>query len=1007
MSSTSREDEKLWQGGASRLFLLDVTCAEVRVSNADHLSKLREGRLYLDAASCEIRDRQSEPNRKAFPTSDEVSYVTHLWCRDADGGSACVVVVDSLKVQYRLLKEGLSAESADRMLGALNGSARGLSFKIVEAYTTSGWCGRPDAPLERRRLAWLAVEQTRDVPEAVLNDTLKGWASYLEARTAESRVGLDAQSLERIDVKPGEWLDAPRALARRPKGRYCCDAILHATTKQLRRSSDQSGLPALRILSFDIECYGRSGFPDARNPEDECIAIGIWAETFYSAEASKSTKVLCLGETRAEGDYVESCRSEAELIRRFAEVLQQEGPDVIVGYNQTTFDWRYLRDRSKGEHYRLSKLTEAMCEIRSSRVSSSAMGDNPLTLPRIPGAFEIDLWFYLKRENPPDLANLKLDTVARHFLGETKHDLPPQEIFKCYRSGPEGRGRVAAYCLQDTRLVLDLVRRLDVLPRVLLMARVVGVTPRDVLLRGQQIRVYSQLLRKAHALGFVVEDGKSRANQDDGGEADGTYEGAHVLDPVPGFFREPVLTLDFASLYPSIQRTFNLSPETLVTSASDPELPRHCVPGTEHVFVSASHTRGILPLILEELLAERARAKKEMAKAEGLQRALLNGKQLALKVSANSVYGFCGAQGGMLQCREVAESTTAVGRRVISFTSELIEREYPGARIVYGDTDSCFVQLQPEKRGLDARGLFAFGEAVAERVNEAFAATLSFPSYVRLEMEKFLNPLILYPAKKRYAGMCFEDPEKPGKPLVRGLELVRKDGIPLTKDCQQRLIELLLRDPDGPAKAAEIVRALIARVLTLEPGDDLSCLAQSKSLRAEYKAGSLPHVEVNALKKRRQPGSESHVGDRVAFVVIASASETLSEKAEDVAFAAAHRLPPDWSYYLEAVEKPIMRVLSVPLRSFDESLYETIRRSFEVAREQAAAKVRAHCMARSGLEWVPGRATKGGRIQSFLSADIVGTAHVSAPRAAPKKRCLSSKAGSILEFTTSRPRTGA
>ena len=96
-----------------------------------------------------------------------------------------------------------------------------------------------------------------------------------------------------------------------------------------------------------------------------------------------------------------------------------------------------------------------------------------------------------------------------------------------------------------------------------------------------------------------------------------------------------------------------------------------------HLFVRSTTKKGILPQILDELLAARKRAKKDMAIAtDPMEKAVQNGRQLALKISANSVYGFTGATVGQLPCVPIASSTTAYGRNLLLSTREFVESTY-------------------------------------------------------------------------------------------------------------------------------------------------------------------------------------------------------------------------------------------------------------------------------------------------------------------------------------------
>lgn len=119
-----------------------------------------------------------------------------------------------------------------------------------------------------------------------------------------------------------------------------------------------------------------------------------------------------------------------------------------------------------------------------------------------------------------------------------------------------------------------------------------------------------------------------------------------VIEPTRGFYKEPVATLDFASLYPSIMMAHNLCYSSLVPKHKRHEHNPEDITETPNgdLFVKPSKKKGILPMILEELISARKRAKNELAKAtDPFEKAVLDGRQLALKISANSVYGFTGA----------------------------------------------------------------------------------------------------------------------------------------------------------------------------------------------------------------------------------------------------------------------------------------------------------------------------------------------------------------------------
>ena len=222
---------------------------------------------------------------------------------------------------------------------------------------------------------------------------------------------------------------------------------------------------------------------------------------------------------------------------------------------------------------------------------------------------------------------------------------------------------------------------------------------------------------------------------------------------------------------------------------------------------------------------------------------------------------------------------------------------------------------------------------------------------------------------------------EPGKMLARGIELVRKDSISVTRDCQRDILRCLLEERD-PRQAVDVARRAVERVLALREGDDFGFIKQSKSLRSNYqKEESLPHVVVNNLMRERAPGSESRVGDRVEYVVIASETPRIVDKVECCAYALEHRLPPDWVHYVDAMEKPLTRLLCVPLRHTQPELAQELESFFAAARETAAKQVAAVSLARHGTRWISGHRCKKGT-GTQLKLDLPG---VHACSAAPKR----------------------
>jgi DNA polymerase delta subunit 1 len=523
----------------------------------------------------------------------------------------------------------------------------------------------------------------------------------------------------------------------------------------------------------------------------------------------------------------------------------------------------------------------------------------------------------VKREHK--LESYSLNNVSKHFLGDTKIDMPVTEIFSRFAKGdPDLLGEVAEYCLKDTDLPHRISERLCLIQNLLEMAKATWVPLSYLSERGQQIKVFSQVCRKARELGFMVPTIKldPKAPQDD------QYQGATVLDAQTGAYYTPITALDFASLYPSIMRAHNLCYSTYV----DPRMPQYRnIPGvTYETFGPHTFAQGVpslLPVILNELAAFRKKAKKDMAAAEGTPlEAVYNGRQLAYKISMNSVYGFTGASKGMLPLLAIASTVTFRGRQMIEETKNYVEEHFPGAKVRYGDTDSVMVEFDVQgRKGQEAIDYsWQLGERAAEECTKLFRAPND------LELEKVYCPYFLY-SKKRYAAKMYE---KKGEAVVfkkidvKGLQVVRRDTCIYVRKALKQLLNIILESND-PRCAIDYARQSARELLAgrVDSGE----LVMSKQLGNEYKTRQ-PHVEVRNKIRSRAPGSEPRNGDRVQFL-ITKGSGLLCDKAEDPAYVTVKKVPIDYYYYFDhQLQKPVCDLLE-PL--VGTKAFETIFKSVD------------------------------------------------------------------------------
>ena len=440
------------------------------------------------------------------------------------------------------------------------------------------------------------------------------------------------------------------------------------------------------VASVDIECNSSTGkFPDADVRNDACFQIAI-SLTHFGSEIPYDKTCLCYKKTdpNLEGCTITSFATEREMLMAFREYIMRHDVDIITGWNIFGFDMEYIIKRARmtgcdSSFYELSKLKNHSCELKYKKLSSSALGDNDLKIVPMPGRFIFDLFHEVKKGYKLD--SYKLDNVSKLYLGDNKIDMPPKEMFARYNEGdPVKLREVAEYCIKDTLLPHRLLSKLCILINLLEMAKATWVPLCYLVERGQQIKVFSLLTKKARETGYMVPSLPWGYSSDVG------YEGATVLEAQKGAYYTPITALDFEGLYPSIMMAHNLCYSTLVMD----DRRYGNIPGITYEtfgdYKFAQDVPSLLPSILLELKQFRKQAKKDMAKSTGALKEMYNGKQLAYKVSMNSVYGFTGASKGMLPCVQIASTVTMKGRSMIDETKEYVEKNFPGSKVRYGDS---------------------------------------------------------------------------------------------------------------------------------------------------------------------------------------------------------------------------------------------------------------------------------------------------------------------------------
>lgn len=727
----------------------------------------------------------------------------------------------------------------------------------------------------------------------------------------ESNIDPVLRLMHRTGIQSTGWLDSGDSCVRCHLSKTDIDLWCNewSTLKPVERDD----MAPFVVASFDIECNSSTGkFPDPNVPDDACFQIAISLCKFGSDEPYDKT-CLCFKKTdqNIEGSNIISFDTEREMLLAFKKYVNEKDIDIITGWNIFGFDLEYIYKRAAMvgcgvEFYQLGKLNDTECHLVLKQLSSSALGDNYLKLLPMAGRFIFDLFHEVKKGYKLD--SYSLNNVSKLYLGDQKIDMTPKEMFARFLEGDPVKLRdVAEYCIKDTLLPHKLMKKLCTLLNLVEMAKATWVPVSFLVERGQQIKVFSQLTKKARELGYMVPTIKY------GSLPEEQYEGATVLEAQKGAYYTPITALDFEALYPSIMMAHNLCYSTYVMDerkyGNIPGITYETFDIGDKTYKFAQDVPSLLPAILAELKQFRKKAKRDMAAATGSMKEVYNGKQLAYKVSMNSVYGFTGAGKGILPCVPIASTTTCRGRGMIEETKTYVEANFPGAKVRYGDTDSVMVEFDVgDRKGVEA---IEYSWEIGERAAEECSALFKKPN--NLELEKVYWPYFLY-SKKRYAAKLWTKGKDGNMNMdyvdVKGLQLVRRDNTPHMREVCKELLDVILTSGDtGPPM--ELARQRANELLGGEISNDQLILSQG--LSDSYKVGgksvsitspesiniNQAHVQVVNKMRQRKPGSEPQSGDRVPYILTKTDNPRAKafEKSEDPKYVEENNIPVDYHYY--------------------------------------------------------------------------------------------------------------
>lgn len=314
-----------------------------------------------------------------------------------------------------------------------------------------------------------------------------------------------------------------------------------------------------------------------------------------------------------------------------------------------------------------------------------------------------------------DNLDIELET-SRHggniFWSQAKDDIGPSEIFKYQNQGSDKRAIIAKYCVKDCSLINLLINKLETVTNCLEMANVCYVPLNFIFIRGQGIKSFSLCLKQFREDGYIFPTIKIKRNENGEINKEESYEGAIVFDPVGKVDYEANSTKDYASLYPSADIQKNMSHETEVLDSQYDNIEGITYYNAEFKdndgtikylrYAQIENKLGVIPSILSNLLKER-KAVKAIQKTEkdDFKWKILEAKQLALKITANSLYGQLGATTSPIARRNIAASITSTGREMLLFAKKYDEETLPwimnGLAYAYKNYDETKIKYLLDK----------------------------------------------------------------------------------------------------------------------------------------------------------------------------------------------------------------------------------------------------------------------------------------------------------------------
>ncbi|KAF5857725.1 DNA polymerase alpha catalytic subunit [Aspergillus alliaceus] len=619
-------------------------------------------------------------------------------------------------------------------------------------------------------------------------------------------------------------------------------------------------------------------------------------------------------------------RSEQFLLSKFLALFEKMDPDVLMGHQLQEVDLSILLNRLKEKKtpgwHRLGRLKRGDWPKNFNR-GGGFFAERHL----IAGRLMCDVANDMGKSLMMKCQSWSLTEMCNLYLGpgNTRQELDSEAALKTWATTKDGLMNYVNHCDTDTYFIAALVLRLQMLSLTKVLTNIAGNSWARTLSGTRAERNEYILLHEFHRNKYICPDKyssklqKAEEKLQDGDEDDTTdkkkkdkYKGGLVFEPEKGLYDRFILVMDFNSLYPSIIQEYNICFTTVERTATSENENDEKVPEVP----SADQEQGILPRIISTLVGRRREVKKLMKdkRATPEQLALWDTKQLAFKLTANSMYGCLGYTQSRFYARPLAMLTTFKGREILRSTKELAESKQ--LRVIYGDTDSVMINTNMDTLS-DA---LKVGEEFKKSVNERYRL-------LEIDIDNIFRRLLLH-AKKKYAAvnMTEVDGKYVDKLEVKGLDMKRREYCALSKEVSQRLLNEVLSGEDQEIvlnRVHDYLRDLAGKMREFAIPVQKYVIYTKLSKRPEEYPNkeTMPPVQV-ALRELAR-GKSVRPNDVISYIVTTGDSETSSLPPAKRSYTlpdvmkSESGLKPDIEFYLLKQIFPPIERLCAPIPGTD------------------------------------------------------------------------------------------